>query len=631
SFMNDWFTGWIQTNYSNEKEDLCTCFVSRGLSFIRTIGLSAMITTHSWMSLNRYKTMRQEFITNASVCNVCHLGAWAFDSISGERVQTVIATLKKLASNQVGFYCRLTDVRGEKQKSQAFLEALSNRNGSDRIFYSTTSRFFSMPDYIFAYQASNTVEAAFKNGHSLSKIGDARQGAATGDNPKFVRLWWEVANGSFISNASSLQDVRDAKSKWVPFNKGGHFRKWYGNNDCVIAFDESNYKLLLKSGNHLPSRQLYFKPSISWSKIASNQISLRYKPRGQVFSDAGMCIFASDGDLCLLQGFLNSTSVNPIASILSPTLHFEVGQVAQYPILSCASSEETVKQFVLKNRRDCQTDWDSFETSWDFKQHPFAPLQQGSASLISDGFARWSDECQQRFDTLKANEEELNRIFAEIYHMENEVPIEVPDDKVSVRRADLQRDIKSLISYGVGCLFGRYSVDKPGLILADQGSTAEDFREKLPNASFSIDEDGILPVLDGEWFADDITAQFKKWLEVVYGADTLSENIAFIEEALGKDIRTYFIKDFYNDHVKIYQKHPIYWLFSSPKKSFSALIYLHRYTPSTVGQILTGYLREYIEKLNSAITSLDASDRAADRRQADKYRIVVKELSEWER
>ena len=257
-------------------------------------------------------------------------------------------------------------------------------------------------------------------------------------------------------------------------------------------------------------------------------------------------------------------------------------------------------------------------------------------NLISNTYEAYKAEVNDRWDRLKANEEELNRIFARIYSMEGEVPIEVPDDKVSVRRADLVRDVKSLVSYGVGCIMGRYSTFAPGLILADAQQTVDDFRAKVPNAEFLPDEDAIIPVLDGEWFGDDIVAQFRKWLKVTYGAETLEENMRFIEDALGKDLRKYFVKDFYKDHCAIYQvtgsgKRPIYWMFRSPQGSFQALVYMHRYTPSTVGQILARYLREYVEKINAKIGQLDQSERAADNRQADKYRTVVRELTDWER
>ena len=339
-------------------------------------------------------------------------------------------------------------------------------------------------------------------------------------------------------------------------------------------------------------------------------------------------------------------------AFLSPSLTFGIGEMAKVPYKVDESKSQSITAMAENNIDIASTDWNSFEVSFGFKCHPLAPsarehteqlscalnsdARAASVSLISERFRRWSADCDERFNQLKANEEELNRIFACIYGMEGEVPIEVPDDKVSVRRANLGRDVKSLVSYGVGCIMGRYSTFAPGLILADAKQTVDDFRAKVPNAGFLPDDDAILPVLDGEWFSDDIVAQFRKWLEVTYGVKTLDENVRFIEEALGKDLRKYFVKDFYKDHCATYQvtgsgKRPIYWMFASPKGSFQALVYMHRYTPSTVGQILTKYLREYIEKINAKIGQLDQSDRAADNRQADKYRAVVRELTDWER
>lgn len=339
-------------------------------------------------------------------------------------------------------------------------------------------------------------------------------------------------------------------------------------------------------------------------------------------------------------------------AFLSPSLTFGIGEMAKVPYKIDESKNQSITAMTESNIDIASTDWNSFEVSFGFKCHPLAPsaherteqlscamnsdARAASVSLISERFKRWSADCDDRFNQLKANEEELNRIFARIYGMEGEVPIEVPDDKVSVRRADLVRDVKSLISYGVGCIMGRYSTFAPGLILADAQQTADDFRAKVPNAGFLPDEDAILPVLDGEWFGDDIVAQFRKWLEVTYGTETLDENVRFIEDALGKGLRKYFVKEFYKDHCTTYQvagsgKRPIYWMFASPKGSFQVFVYMHRYTPSTVGQILTRYLREYVEKLNAKIGQLEQSDRAADNRQADKYRAVVRELTDWER
>lgn len=371
-----------------------------------------------------------------------------------------------------------------------------------------------------------------------------------------------------------------------------------------------------------------------------------------MFVGGGSTCFGDEANLGYILALANSSVASELVQIINPTQNFSEGPIGAVPVIKSQDDFNSIHAYKDTCVMLARTDWDSFETSWDFEWHPLAPsvreraeqlsygmnsdARTASVSLISERFKRWSAECDERFNQLKANEEELNRIFARIYGMEGEVPIEVPDDKVSVHRADLVRDVKSLVSYGVGCIMGRYSTFAPGLILADAQQTVDDFRAKVPNAGFLPDDDAILPVLDGEWFGDDIVAQFRKWLEVTYGAETLDENIRFIEDALGKNLRKYFVKEFYKDHCATYQvtgsgKRPIYWMFASPKGSFQVLVYMHRYTPSTVGQILTKYLREYVEKLNAKIGQLEQSDRAADNRQADRYRAVVRELTDWER
>lgn len=649
SDFGEWLSGWIGSNYKNEKEDLCTCFITRAFQFLNGDGYASLVTMHSWLSLKRYESFRKTLYSNHSILGMAHLGAHAFDSIGGEVVQTVATVFSCDKALILGDFFRLVDFKKASEKATTLSSGMAREPFHFRC---ESSSFLSMPEYLTAYQASSSVRRAFKVGVRLDSVCKPRQGAATGDNATFVRLWWEVVKNKIGYGLTSAEEVWESRKKWVPFIKGGTFRKWYGNNECLIAFDMDSYNRLLGMGNHLPSKTLYFKPSITWSKIASGTLSMRYQPAGSVFSDAGMCIFGKEDTLQIVQAFLNSCVVNPIAQIVSPTLHFEKGQVALYPFIESAENSNTIRRNVEACRYVTKTDYDSFETSWDFEWHPLTPstyerteqlsyginsdARAASVSLISEKFKRWRVDCDDRFNELKANEEELNRIFAHIYGMEGEVPIEVPDDRVSVRRADLVRDVKSLVSYGVGCIMGRYSTFAPGLILADAQQTVDDFRAKVPNAGFLPDEDAILPVLDGEWFSDDIVAQFRKWLEVTYGAETLDENVRFIEDALSKDLRKYFVKDFYKDHCATYQvtgsgKRPIYWMFASPKGSFQVLVYMHRYTPSTVGQILTKYLREYIEKINAKIGQLDQSDRAADNRQSDKYRAAVHELTDWER
>lgn len=320
---------------------------------------------------------------------------------------------------------------------------------------------------------------------------------------------------------------------------------------------------------------------------------------------------------------------------MSPTLTFEVGQIAEYPVIACHELVQTIKERVVGCRDAAHSDWDSFETSWDFSNHPLA---QPSEPLIKNQFSRWQQECDERFSQLKANEEELNRIFVRIYGMEGEVPIEVPDDKVSVRRAGLVRDVKSLISYGVGCIFGRYSTATPGLVLADAQQTVDDFAAKVPEASFVPAETNVLPITDVEdfSFADDAARVLRAWLADTYGSDTLDDNISFIENALGKDLRTYFAKDFYKDHCAIYQvtgsgKRPIYWLFASPKGSFQALVYMHRMTRDTVSVVLTEYVRPFRTGLATRAAELAATGNARDASKANRYRQMVAEVEQWER
>ncbi|MEG0455313.1 MAG: BREX-1 system adenine-specific DNA-methyltransferase PglX, partial [Bacteroides sp.] len=543
SSLEPWAKEWVQKKYADAKSDFFAAFVLRNLHFADKAGELGFMTPFVWMFISSYEGLRKKLIDSHTITSLIQLEYSGFD---GATVPICTFSIQNAVNaGYKGGYVRLSDFVGAKKQAPKALEAI--RNPDCGWFYRADAQDFKViPGSPIAYWASEAMREAFKTGKPLGDVVDAKQGLATANNNRFLRFWWELDYSRIKFDATSVDDAARSGYKWFPYNKGGEFRKWYGNNDYVVNWENDGYEIKHfvddkgKQRSRPQNTAYYFRSSITWTDIASSGTHFRFRPSGSLYDVKGMSCFPEPDECQQIIGFCNSSLSFAMLKVLSPTLSTQIGEVSRLPVFCVGNSKDGIDRLVDTNIEYAQADWDSFDTSWDFEQHPLAPSQLGSASLISDCYTRWSDECQQRFDTLKANEEELNRIFAEIYHMENEVPIEVPDDKVSVRRADLQRDIKSLISYGVGCLFGRYSVDKPGLILADQGSAAEDFREKLPNASFSIDEDGILPVLDGEWFADDITAQFKKWLEVVYGADTLSENIAFIEEALGKDIRTYF-------------------------------------------------------------------------------------------
>lgn len=650
--FNSYMSTWTKNKYPDEKNDLCTCFIKRGFSLAKTCGYSSMVTMHSWLTQRTYKAMRRLVIDTKDIVALVDLGAGAFEQIAGDVVQVCATVLFSGHPLFTGVYIDLQEYKTSSAKRGALTSAIKG-DEQKFIYHKSLSDFASLPDCTISYGLTPAMCNAFSGNALLGDYAPGSVGIQTGNNTKFIKAWWEVAYGNIGFGLSSVNDLTFAPQTWYPLNKGGDYRKWYGNDFEVINWknDGENVKRLLpKETRHVQDYRPEYKFSevVTWSKIGGG--AFRFKPKGFLSDMAGIGIYPLRHAKAIL-GLLNSSVGDEFLKKISPTITKSVGEVRKVPLSEAVLTDEldaAVERLIDLSR----IDWDAFEISWHLDYHPLAPsareraeqlsygvysdARAASVSLISERFKRWSADCDDRFNELKSNEEELNRIFARIYGMEGEVPIEVPEDKVSVRRADLVRDVKSLVSYGVGCIMGRYSTFSPGLILADVQQTVDDFKAKVPNAEFLPDEDAILPVLDGEWFGDDIVTQFRKWLEVTYGAETLDENIRFIEDALGKDLRKYFVKEFYKDHCATYQvtgggKRPIYWMFASPKGSFQVLVYMHRYTPSTAGQILTKYLREYVEKLNAKIGQLEQSDRAADNRQADKYRAAVRELTDWER
>lgn len=632
SFFRPWASKWIAEHYPDEKSDLCSCFIKQCLNFTKKNTFCSIITFDTCLYLSSYQKMRKKLLDTVTiVCLLDTRGANAHPDVFDANAAFVFLTEK--GSLTEGAYFKLS--QPISAKANALKEAIQNPD-CGWLYRANEEEFKKIPGNPISYWVPASLYTAFEN-EPLGSVLTAREGMATADNARFTRQWHELSFSEIDFYCGNIDEAKAVHGKWFPYNKGGDYRKWYGNNNLVVNWENDGYEIRnnfdLATGrirSHNYNGVFAFLPGITWSAISSSDIHVRYSPPGFLFDSTGAKGFAkSEPELLTALALINSSFGKEALKILAPTLHYKVGDITRIPFIAVLPSEQlhNIEQLIKISKYD----WDAFETSWDFERHPLLPRPEQNSGLITETFNWWGTECRERFDTLKAHEEELNRIFARIYNMEGEVPIEVPDDKVSVRLADKERDIKSLVSYGIGCIFGRYSVDKPGLILADQGSTVSDFNAEVPDATFAIDEDGILPILDGEWFEDDIVVEFKKWLEFTYGPETLQANIAFIEDALGEDLRTYFVKHFYDDHIKAYKKRPIYWLFSSPKKSFNALIYLHRYDEGIVGDILTGYLRDYITKLNAAIASLETSDRASDQKMADKYRSVVKELEEWER
>ena len=501
--------------------------------------------------------------------------------------------------NYTGTYMSLSRFYGAEIQSIKVLEAISDK-ACQYVYRINTNNIKEIPGAILAYGVSDKLLKAFKEAPSLASISEPKQGLITGDNNRFLRLWFEVSanNVAFVHS----------KKKWYPFNKGGEFRRWYGNREYILLWenDGQEIKNFKDTKGKLKSRpqnlEYNFKPALSWSLITSGEFSVRYYDENFAFNVAGISCFPEKHILKYLCGILNSKVVGKITKMLNPTLNMNVGDVAKVPIWFIEKEKSNVEEYVDSSIAISKKDWDSFETSWDFRHHSLIRR----VPTIAEAFEQWQAECDERFNQLKANEEELNRIFIDIYGLQEELTSEVEDKDITVRKADLGREIRSFISYAVGCMFGRYSLDVDGLAYAGGEWDASKY------ASFAADKDNIIPICDDEYFEDDIVGLFVKFVKTVYGADTLDENLKFIADALGgkgqpKDvIRNYFLSDFYSDHCKIYQKRPIYWLFDSGKKNgFKALIYMHRYQPDTIARIRTDYVHEQQARYRTAIADLE--------------------------
>ena len=589
SGMDKTLSDFVKKNYPDSKADLFACFIERCGTLANGRGFFGMITQQAWMFLSSYENLRKKLSLQETV-NMAHLGARAFDEIGGEVVQTTAFVKRQTKiSGYKGTYVRLIGINGEQEKSESFL------SGQNR-YIADSDNFAKIPGSPVAYWVSENVYSLF-NQISLNEYFCVKAGICTGDNEKFILNWAEVD--------FSQSSVFNKKFKYTPHNKGGEYRKWYGNQNYFLKYSKSDISEMSKNvGFRYDGKEYYFTPHIGWSKITSSKSSFRYYNNSFTFDSAGLGLFCKNQlsivELQILLAFLNSKIVEVLLAILNPTLNVTPAIVKKLPYPQNDNKTLTLAQSNIAISRE---DWDAFETSWDFKRHPLIR----KVSTIEEAFLAWEKECADRFRQLKANEEELNRIFIEIYGLQDELTPDVEDKDVTVRKADLERDIKSFISYAVGCMFGRYSLDADGLAFA--GGEWDESKYK----TFPADKDAIIPVCDREYFEDDIVARFADFVKAIYGAENLEKNLKFISRALGgkeenprKVIREYFIKDFFADHCKIYQKRPIYWLFDSGRKNaFKALVYIHRYKPDTIARLRTGYLHEVQAKYAADAESLE--------------------------
>ena len=692
----------VKKHYPDSKNDLFAVFIERCGQMTGKNRYQAMITQHAWMFLSSFEKLRAKLLLKDTI-NMAHLGPRAFEEIGGEVVQTTSFVLRNShIADYKGTYCRLIGPTTQQGKEDMFLA------GENR-YKAQQSNFSKIPGSPVAYWVSEVFYDLFM----LKKIADyaePRHGMSTGNNDLCLRLWYEVCNAKICFDAGSLQEFDESGCRYAPYKKGGEYRLWYGNNDYIIAYSPKD-RAIMESlpGYRASSNSFFFKPSINWSDVSSSYFGVRVSPKGFAFDGRGASMFCDDDLRLYLLGLLASKITSYTLNVLNPTLTFNINNIESIPVI-ISPKQKDVDFIVERCINIAITDWDSYETSWDFKRHPLVRLRLAGAYAWGDkppvirlasAYNAWKLECEGRFEKLKANEEELNRIFIGIYGLQDELTPEVADKDVTVHRIfDTKDDIPesmqgsnyvrtkrdeivSLLSYAVGCMFGRYSLDRQGLIFAggnfdsvywkfkgqaalnEQGDPidggyagislanyhypkfhdAENW-EDATSLSYEPDVDGVIPITDEEYLEDDIVSRLCSWLKVAYGADTLEENLDFIADALGgkgnssrEIIRNYFLKDFFKDHCKTYQKRPIYWLFDSGKQNgFKALIYLHRYTPDTIGNLRVDYLhkmqRVYESEINRMQDMIDhstnAREVAASTKRKEKLQKQLKECRDYD-
>lgn len=633
-FVNEKFK-----KYSN---DLFSVFMYRNLQMCNEDGYCAYMTPNVWMSIKSYEDLRDYIIHNKSITSLIQMAHGAFNQVAC--VDVCCFVIRNTLTNEKGTYIKLSDfIGGMEEQEERTLYALNNK--CDYLFNVSSSSFAKIPgDPITAFAATDKMRDIYSKATLLEKVAYPKQGIATSNNDKFVRYWFEVDRENIFLNCKNHSESSDSSKKWYPYNKGGIFRKWYGNNDRVINWQFDGAELKKYEGAVLRNPDFYFKESISWSLISSYTISFRYKEIGSLFDVAGMCCFPSDKvPLLYLLALNNSCLIGKFMLMLAPTINYQVGNISNIPVIYDRKYEEEICNIAKKNIDIVKSDWDNYEISWNYNIDPIVKISNGK-EYIEESYSELKKKYNNTFDKLVVNEERLNEIFLDIYDVKEEFSKKVNKRDISLTsiydyKKDIPTDIKvsyyvrtkrdviiNFISYFVGCLFGRY---------------------KLGGVESIIDKDNIIPITDEPYFSDDIVEKFKKFLIGIYGNDTLNKNIDFIAEALEKRgtetseerIRRYFNDEFYSDHLKIYQKHPIYWLFDSGKKNgFKALIYMHRFNENLIPKLRLDYLHRVqttYEKLLSDVnykltTELSLSDKKdAQNRQAD-LNAKLNEIKEYD-
>ncbi len=661
--MNGKLDFFAKEYYPDSKSDLFSMFIERSSGLAKTHGLVGMITMQSWMFLSRHQKLRETVIENTPIRSMAHLGTGAFDSIGGEVVSTTAFVLEKDGSTStLGDFIDLREGRSEALKS---LELERAARGEKTIRRASTETFEAIDGCPIAHWISPQFRSSFTDLSAIKDVFKPAVGLNTGDNDRFLKQWHEVWLLNICFDGSSIKDADTKSEKWFPYNKGGGHRKWYGNQSYILNWqnDGAEVKAFATERNkgkhwsrYIQNLDKMFLECVTWSDISTSSFAARYSPAGFLFDVKGSSGVPHDAnDLAPVLSLLCSKLMPEFMRCVNPTSTFQVGDLARVPYARPKTFQNN-SALDLKVVQLARADWDAFETSWDFVTLPLL-LPEHRGKTLQSTYANLRTHWLGMTEEMQQLEEENNRIFIDAYGLQNELTPDVPLEEITLTcnpayryggqkaAVDLEAlllgdTMREFVSYAVGCMFGRYSLDAPGLILANDGEELQDYRTKVPNPAFEPDVDNVIPVLDGEWFADDIAARFRRFVRVTFGEEHFQENLTFVEEAFGKDIRRYFTRDFFNDHVKRYKKRPIYWLFSSPKGTFNALIYMHRYRSDTVSVVLNDYLREFRSKLEAYRRAQEALSISGDASPAQKTKALkeieatarqIEEIDAWER
>lgn len=661
--MNASLSAFAKEFYKDSKSDLFAMFMEQALRLNAHAGMTAMINMQSWMFISSFAKLRTKLLSDTTILSMAHLGERAFDSIGGAVVSTTAFVIcKKRSADFPGTFLRLVDGRSEREKSDMMLTAIPEKTTG--VYFKSSSRDFEVIDGSpIQYSLSETMVGLFRSGERVSDIARTASGLQTNDNGRFIRFWFEPCVEELGFRSNSRSEAQASNRKWFPHVKGGPYRKWYGNLDYVVNWRNDGEEIfnLARELYGSPTRtvknlDLYFSTGVTWTDISSGEFGVRSIPAGFIFDTSAPSAFSDQKEFLL--AILNSRPAIELARLLCPSLHFLTADIAKLPVPLTALEpfKRQIRENALVISGSAKTDWDSYESSWDFTTLPLLSPDHRSGTLETT-YAHLRAHWAGMTEEMQRLEQENNRTFIDAYGLQDELTPEVPIEEITLtcnpayrygvkgmegeREARLLADtMKELISYAIGCMFGRYSLDAPGLILANQGDTVQTYLGRIPEPTFAPDRDNVIPLFEEDWFADDAYQRFREFLSVTFGADRLVENLEFMRKALGKEVRTYLAKDFYADHVQRYKKRPIYWLVSSPKGAFQALIYMHRYTPDTLNITLNDYVRGLRDRLEAALRAAKATEISPDataaeknraKRDIDRFTKQIAEVTEWER